>query len=105
MERAGRLTLAYQYDPEKAYVTLTGRPVIIDDVALKRSVWNPNADRWHRGGPDDPNVVIVRLITDRIEIWSSGRDVMPEPKGFSAAVLERDGLGWRYSTTSRRSVA
>jgi general stress protein 26 len=105
MERAGRLTLAYQYDPEKAYVTLTGRPVIIDDVALKRSVWNPNADRWHRGGPDDPNVVIVRLITDRIEIWSSGRDVMPEPKGFSAAVLERDGLGWRYSTTSRRSAA
>ena len=105
MERAGRLTLAYQYDPEKAYVTLTGRPVIIDDVALKRSVWNPNADRWHRGGPDDPNVVIVRLITDLIEIWSSGRDVMPEPKGFSAAVLERDGLGWRYSTTSRRSAA
>ena len=65
MERAGRLTLAYQYDPEKAYVTLTGRPIIIDDVELKRAVWNPSADRWHPGGPDDPNVVIVRLITDR----------------------------------------
>ena len=105
IERTGRLTLAYQYDPEKSYVTLIGRPVIIDDVALKRSVWNPNADRWHPGGPDDPNVVIVRLITERIEIWSSGRDVMPEPKGFSAAVLERDGLAWRYSTTSQGTVA
>jgi general stress protein 26 len=53
MERAGRLTLAYQYDLEKTYVTLTGRPVISDDIALKRSVWNPSADKWHRGGPDD----------------------------------------------------
>ena len=103
--RAGQLTLAYECDLDKTYVTLAGRPVIVDDVALKRSLWNPNADRWHRGGPDDPNVVIVRLRTDRIEMWSSGRDVMPEPKGFSAAVLERDGLGWRYSTTSQWSAA
>jgi general stress protein 26 len=105
MERAGRLTLAYQYDPEKAYVTLAGRPVITDDVALKRAVWSPDSDKWHRGGPEDPNVVIVRLVTDRIELWSSGRDVMPEPKGLSAAVLVHDGAGWRYYTTSQRTAA
>jgi hypothetical protein len=39
IERGGRLTLAY--------VTLIGRPVIIDDVALKRSVWSPG--RSQRG--------------------------------------------------------
>ena len=80
-------------------MTLIGRPVIVDDVALKRAVWGPNSDKWHPGGPEDPNVVIVRLITDRIELWSGGRDVMPEPKGLSAAVLVREGAGWRYDET------
>jgi general stress protein 26 len=86
-------------------VTLAGRPVITDDVALKRAAWSPDSDKWHRGGPEDPNVVIVRLVTDRIELWSSGRDVMPEPKGLSAAVLVHDGAGWRYSATSQRTAA
>ena len=105
MERSGRLTLAYQYDPEKAYVTLLGRPVIIDDVALKRAVWGPASDRWYPGGPEDPNVVIVQLIVDRIELWSGGRSVMPEPAGLSAAVLVREGSGWRYFATSQPSAA
>ncbi|HEY5724630.1 MAG TPA: pyridoxamine 5'-phosphate oxidase family protein [Methylomirabilota bacterium] len=105
MERTGRLTLAYEYDPEKAYVTLLGRPIVIDDVARKRAVWGPDSDRWHPGGPGDPNVVIVELIVDRIEVWSGGRDVMPEPKGLSAAVLVREGSDWRYYATSQPSAA
>lgn len=99
MDRSGRLTLAYQYDPEGAYVTLEGRPTLIDDVDVKRSLWKDNSYRWFPGGPEDSNVVVVELSTERIELWSSGRDVMPEPKGLSAVVLERDNAGWRYSTT------
>jgi general stress protein 26 len=78
---------------------LEGRPTLIDDVEVKRSLWKDNSYRWFPGGPEDPNVVLVELSTERIELWSSGRDVMPEPKGLSAAVLERDNAGWRYSTT------
>ena len=33
MERSGRLTLAYQHDPDRAHVTLVGQPVIMNDVA------------------------------------------------------------------------
>jgi general stress protein 26 len=99
IEQSGKLTLAYQHDPDRAYVSLIGCAGIIDDVELKRSRWSAEADRWHPGGPDDPNVVIIRLATERIELWSSVRDVMPEPKGLSAAVLIRDGSGWRYSAT------
>ena len=99
MELSGKLTLAYQHDPDRGYVCLIGRASIVDDIQLKRSTWSPEADRWFPGGPDDPNVVIVRLATDRIELWNSVRDVMPEPKGLSAAVLVREGSGWRYWAT------
>ena len=105
MERSGSLTLTYQYDPEKAYVTVVGRPVIDDDVALKRRIWGPASARWHPGGPEDPSVVVVKLIVDRIELWNAARDVMPEPKGLSAAVLVREGAGWRYDATSQPPAA
>ena len=100
IERSGRLTLAYQYDPEHAYVTLVGRAVINDDVAAKAANWRPESYRWHPGGPADPNVVYVDFTTERIELWSSPRGVVPDPvMGLWAAVLVRDASGWRQHTT------
>lgn len=99
VERTGRLTLLYQHDQDRSYVSLVGRAEIVDDVAFKRSVWTPAHDRWNPGGPDDPATIYLRLITERIELWSAVHDVMPEPIGYSAALLLRDGEGWRGSAT------
>lgn len=100
MEASGRLTLGYQYDPEAAYVALLGRPEIIDDVDAKRAVWRDESYRWHPGGPEDPDVVLVELVTDRIELWNLKRGVTPAPEGLNSAVLRRDGDGWVYGETS-----
>ena len=99
IEKSAKMTLAYQHERDRGYVCLLGRASIIDDVELKRSRWTPDADRWNPVGPDDPAVVYARLETQRIELWSAVRNVMPEPRGYSAAVLVRDGAGWRYSAT------
>jgi general stress protein 26 len=99
IERSGKMTLAYQHERDRGYVCLVGRASIIGDVELKRSRWVPAADRWNPGGPDDPAVVYARLETQRIELWSAVRGVVPEPPGYSAAVLVRDGDVWRYSMT------
>jgi general stress protein 26 len=99
IERTGKLTLGYQYDPERAYVTLLGRAALIDDVAIKRAIWRDAMYRWHPGGPEDPSVVMVELVTEQIELWNLARNIMPEPKGFSAAILEREGSGWRVNAT------
>jgi general stress protein 26 len=99
IERSGRLTLLYQHDPDRSYVTLLGRASIVEDVELKRAIWKPAHARWNPGGPDDPATVFARLVPDRIELWSAVHNVMPEPQGYSAAVLLRNGDGWRYSST------
>ena len=99
IERTGRLTLLYQHDQDRSYVSLVGRAEIVDDVAFKCSVWTPAHDRWNPAGPEDPATIFVRLITERIELWSAVHDVMPAPAGYSAAILIRDGADWRCSTT------
>ncbi len=99
MGRSGRLTLAYQHNPDRAHVTLVGRAAVIGDVEAKRAVWRPETYRFHPGGPEDPNNVLVRFATDRIEMYSGARGVAPEPQGFSAAVLVRTASGWRQEAS------
>ncbi len=99
IERTGRLTLLYQHDQRRAYVCLAGRAQIVDDVELKRSTWTPAHDRWNTGGPEDPATVFMRLSTERIELWSAADGVMPEPEGYSAAVLVRHSDGWTKART------
>ncbi len=99
IERSGRITLLYQHDRDRSYVCLMGRAEIVEDVELKRSIWEPGHDRWNPGGPEDPDTVFMRLVTDRIELWSALHDVLPPPEGYSAAVLLRDGAHWRYAAT------
>jgi general stress protein 26 len=105
IERSGRLTLAYQYDPDSAYVTLIGRAVINDDVAAKTANWRPESYRWYPGGPANPNVVYVDFTADRIELWSSRHGVEPDPiKGLWAAALIRKSDGWHQQTTLPQSA-
>jgi general stress protein 26 len=100
IEQSGRLTLAYQSDPENAYVTLIGHAVINDDVATKTANWRPESYKWHPGGPTDPNVVYIDFTAERIELWSSAHAVVPDPKiGLWAMVLVREASGWRLQTT------
>ncbi len=106
IERSGRLTLAYQYDADNAYVALIGRAKICEDVAAKAANWGPLASKWFPGGPTDPNVVYVDFFAERIELWSVSQGVVPDPvRGLWAAVLVREESGWIESTTLPAAAA
>jgi general stress protein 26 len=99
IERSGRMTLLYQHDRDASYVCLVGRAEIVEDRELKRTIWTPAHDRWNPTGPEDPDTVFARLRTERIELWSAVHDVLPPPRGYSAALLLREGEGWRFAAT------
>jgi general stress protein 26 len=94
LRRDPRLTLAWQHDAERAYVTLLGRAAVNVDVVAKRAIWRPEMNHFHPGGPDDPNNVIIEFATERLEIYSGARSIAPPPRGFSAAMLTRKDGGW-----------
>lgn len=99
VERSGKLTLLYQSEDGRSYACLHGPAEVVEDRELKRAIWSPAADRWNEGGPDNPATVFMRLKTDRIELFSVAGGVTPQPEGYSAGVLVRDGHAWRYETT------
>src|SRR3712207_7397131 len=53
------------------WVSLTGRAVVVDDVAKKKELWNGGVEAWLPQGPEDPSVVLVKVDADSAEYWDS----------------------------------
>ena len=45
----------------RAYLSITGRAFVTRDTAKIREVWTTTDDIWLPGGPDDPNVRLLRM--------------------------------------------
>jgi general stress protein 26 len=92
--RAGRMTLCYQHHPGRSYVALSGRAAVVAERSAIGARWREPWRLFFPGGPEDPDLVLVRLAVDRIELCVPG--VSPEPFGIRYAALTRDSAGmWR----------
>jgi len=60
---------AFAYLKEKVYLSLTGKASTNRDPARARSLWNDEQKVWWPGGPDDPNLLVIRFKPDRAELW------------------------------------
>jgi general stress protein 26 len=91
IERAGRLTLGYERHSDHSYVALYGRAVLVVERSAIRARWREPWRLYFPGGPEDPNLIIVRLAVDRIELCVPG--VTPEPFGTRYVAVVRDAAG------------
>ena len=92
--RSERLTLGYQHHPDRSYVVLSGHAALVAERSLVRARWHDAWRLYFPGGPEDPDVILVRFAVDCIELCMRG--VSPEPFGIRYAAVERDAAGvWR----------
>jgi len=56
-------------DPQKnLYISVAGRARIVDDPEKERELWNPMNKAFFEG-PDDPDLVLLRVDAERAEYW------------------------------------
>ena len=69
-------------DPkEKVYLSLSGRAEVTRDTAQATEIWAKTDDAWWPGGPDDPNVRVIRFEPRLAEYWDG-------PASGAVAVFE-----------------
>lgn len=51
------------------YVSVTGIAELIDDRDKAKALWSESMRPWFPGGPEDPLLVLVRVIADHAEYW------------------------------------
>lgn len=86
-----------------AYVALYGTAEIVDDLAARRARWSERARPYFPQGPEGDDYVLIRLVPDRIEMWSLADSIVPEPHGLVPAVLVRTGGQWRITAAERHA--
>jgi len=65
----GNPSVNVSYAASNSYVSLAGTATIVEDVAKKRELWKDDLKAWFENGPEDPNVVLIKINTHSAEYW------------------------------------
>ncbi|MBW9216797.1 pyridoxamine 5'-phosphate oxidase family protein [Mumia sp. zg.B53] len=59
------------FSSPSTWVSLNGTATVVDDPAKLEELWNTFAEAWMPEGPDDPNVVLIRVDLQGGEYWDT----------------------------------
>ncbi len=62
------------------WISIDGEAQVIDDMAKAHDLWNSWVEAWLPQGPDDPNVVLIKVTGHGAEYWDT-------PGGRVASIL------------------
>lgn len=66
---------------DKAYLSITGRACVMRDAEKTKAAWRKTDEVWWPGGPDDPDVCLLRIEPGTAELWDG-----PEKSRSSARI-------------------
>jgi len=61
--------LAFVDSSDNAYLSITARASVSRDAEGIRAAWRKTDEVWWPGGPDDPNVCLLRVEPFKAELW------------------------------------
>lgn len=89
VRRDSRVTVAFQHDPEIAYVVLHGQAELVDDPELRQHYWLKEWTPFFPGGPTGDDFILIRFVPAHIELMNFNREITPAPFGLQHADLKR----------------
>jgi general stress protein 26 len=89
------VSLAYASPDEHTFVSLIGRGRIRPDPVRARELWNPWAQLFFPGGPESPEVGVLRVDVRTAEYWTGPDGLVDKVVGTARALIGKDpsGLG------------
>lgn len=79
IEADPRVELAYIATEKGTWVSIEGTAEVVDDDERKRKLWDKELEQWFQDGPEDDNVVLLKVSADRIHAWAEGEELVGDP--------------------------
>jgi general stress protein 26 len=73
---APEVNVSFAQPEDSLFVSVSGRAERVVDRARIKALWNPMVSAWFPHGPDDPHVVLVRVLPHAAEYWDSNDSKM-----------------------------
>ncbi len=86
VEEDERTLLAYSDPHKQNYVSISGHAQIVRDVAKQKEFWSEPLRTWFPGGPEAPEVALVKVTVDGAEYWDSPSSTFVHAYGYIKAV-------------------
>ncbi|CUI02764.1 pyridoxamine 5'-phosphate oxidase family protein [Massilia antarctica] len=81
------VNVSFAEPDDHVYVSVSGRAERIVDRAKIKAMWNGAVQAWYPHGPDDPHVVLVRVVSSSAEYWDSNAGKVVSLFEMAKAVL------------------
>ena len=82
--------LAYIATERGTWISVEGRAEIVEDQTRKKKLWERSLEQWFQEGPEDPNVVLLKVSAERVHAWANGEEQVIEP-GKGVTTIEGPG--------------
>jgi general stress protein 26 len=92
IQSAQHVNLAYSDPKSQKYVSVSGVAHEVRDREIVKELWNPMYKAWFPNGPEDPNVVALRVDVESAEYWDAPNNKIVYAIGLAKAAM----TGQRY---------
>jgi general stress protein 26 len=82
-----RVLLAYADPSSQNYVSLSGTARVIRDTAKQKELWSEPLRTWFPGGPEAPEVGLLKVEVEGAEYWDSPSSTFIHAYGYVKARL------------------
>ena len=81
IEADPHVALAYVATERGTWVSIEGTAKVVEDDEKKRELWEQDLEAWFEGGPEDDDLVLLKVRADRIHAWADGEEIVAEAGG------------------------
>ncbi|MDB5687610.1 MAG: ral stress protein [Rhizorhabdus sp.] len=74
-ESSQRAIATYTGKGHDLFASIHGTLSLDNDNATIDRLWNPHVEAWFEGGRNDPRVALLRLDTEKAEMWLGGSTI------------------------------
>ena len=82
------------------WISIDGEAGVVEDQAKKNELWNSWVEAWLPQGPDDPNVVLLKVDAHTAEYWDTPGGTVASLLSFAKSKV----TGEPYQGTERDTV-
>ena len=86
IEHDQHVNVSFASPKDQHYVSLSGRAQIVRDREKIKELWDPSLKAWFPEGPEDPNVVLLKVNVEKGEYWDSPSSVVAHVVGMAKAI-------------------
>lgn len=76
ISKDNEVSLAYSNPSSNTYIAVNGKAELVDDQARKESYFSAPIKAWFPNGPEDPNLILIKVTPSAAEYWDSNSSKM-----------------------------